>query len=285
MPQTRTAPPASAAVPGTFLRRTARFAPAAVTLAVPGAEPEHQVIWVYAIAARPDPDHLERLTGVGGEEVRTVAQAGLHAVVGSVDAATFGEDRLPSVLADLSNIELIGRVHHEVIESVAADSPVVPLRLATIYPDDATVAALLTDHHDRLTGLLQSFTGMQEWGVRVYLEPRSEADADDLCVSTSGGQASSRDQQPRWQKAESCAGEIDRVLSDLAISARRHPAPDLRFGAADGWLVLNGVYLISESRAEEFAELAQRLAREHAGLRAEVTGPWPPYSFADNCDA
>jgi hypothetical protein len=25
----------------------------------------------------------------------------------------------------------------------------------------------------------------------------------------------------------------------------------------------------------------QRLTEEHAGLRADVTGPWPPYSFVD----
>jgi hypothetical protein len=46
-------------------------------------------------------------------------------------------------------------------------------------------------------------------------------------------------------------------------------------------MVLNGVYLLDTERAGEFAGIVSRLTQEHAGLRADVTGPWPPYSFVD----
>lgn len=273
----------SVIIPGTFVRRYAKFAPAVVTMA-PRPAPERQVVWTYAVAADVDPHRLEPLTGVGGEAIRIVEGAGLRAIVGSVDAAVFGEDTLSSVLADLANIEVMGRAHHEVIEAVAEAGSVVPMRLATIYPDDDTIRALLSGHHDELSRLLRSFAGMQEWGVKVYLQTGT-ATADDACTGEPAGPEEGTSQQPRWQKAEACARQIDTELSDMAIEARRHPAPDLRFGSDEGWLVLNGVYLLSASRAEEFAELAQRLAREHAALRAQVTGPWPPYSFVDHRDA
>ena len=83
----------------------------------------------------------------------------------------FGESSIASMLGDLADIEPIGRAHHEVVATIAADSPVVPLRLATIYPDDETVSALLAEHHAELTELLESLRGTQEWGVQVYLRP------------------------------------------------------------------------------------------------------------------
>jgi hypothetical protein len=285
MTQMQTAASGSVVMPGTFARRYAKFAPAAVTI-VPRPAPERQVVWVYAVTADVDPHRLDPLTGVGGEELRIVEGATLRAIVGSVDAADFGEDALSSVLADLTKIELMGRVHHEVIETVAAAGPVVPMRLATIYPDDDTIRALLSDHRDELSRLLRSLTGMQEWGVKVYLQTGAAAAAvNDTCAGEADAPDDDMSQQPRWQKAEACARQIDRALSDMAIEARRHPAPDLRFASDDGWLVLNGVYLVSASRAGEFADLAQRLAAEHAALRAQVTGPWPPYSFVDCRDA
>jgi gas vesicle protein GvpL/GvpF len=37
-------------------------------------------------------------------------------------------------------------------------------------------------------------------------------------------------------------------------------------------------YAVSSSSHDD---LPVRLTEEHAGLRADVTGPWPPYSFVD----
>jgi hypothetical protein len=276
-------------MPAPFRRRSARFAPASVNGAAPGTlhgpaakEPAPStVVWVYAVVAHLDPGQLSGLTGVGGEPVRAVAEADLSAVVGSVDAAAFGDGSLTSLLADLSNIETIGREHHQVVASVGSGGPVVPLRLATVYPDDETVRTLLVEHRSDLVELLRSFSGTQEWGVKVYMELTADGSQDDPCAARSGAQDGLPSRDPRWQKAESCAAEIDRALSGIAIAARRHPVPYLRFEDTDGLMVLNGVYLLDAGRAAEFTGIAQNLAEAHAALRAQVTGPWPPYSFVD----
>jgi gas vesicle protein GvpL/GvpF len=251
-------------LPDQFRRRSEMFAPGTVN-----GEPSNKIVWVYAVTGGSSADELPGLTGVGGEPVRTVPGAGLHAVVSSVDATAFGEEALPGLLADLPRAETIGRAHHQVIESVAAVGPVVPLRLATVYPDDGTIRSLLAEHRADLAELLATFRDTQEWGVQVYLEPRADGAAD---------------KEPRWPKAEERAAEIDRVLSDIALDFRRHPAPDLRLGPRGGWLVLNSVYLLSDVRAAEFGAVAQQLAAEQEGLRAELSGPWPPYSFVDQPD-
>ncbi len=127
-------------------------------------------VWVYAVTTCADRDEIRYLPGVGGERVRTVSEAGLHAVVSSMGADAFGGTPLVSVLADPASMYRVGSAHHEVIAAVARDNPVVPMRLATVYPDDETVRALLAEHWDELTDLLRSFSGTQEWAVQVYLD-------------------------------------------------------------------------------------------------------------------
>jgi hypothetical protein len=46
-------------------------------------------------------------------------------------------------------------------------------------------------------------------------------------------------------------------------------------------MVLNGVYLLDTERADEFGGVVRKLTEEHAGLRVDMTGLWPPYSFVD----
>jgi hypothetical protein len=45
-------------------------------------------------------------------------------------------------------------------------------------------------------------------------------------------------------------------------------------------MVLNGTYLVDDDRADEFASTVEELGKEYPGIRLELTGPWPPYSFA-----
>lgn len=286
MIQTRIARMRSLAMPTAFRRRSILFAAEVANKAV-----ARKVIWVYAVASSLDREQLAGLAGVGGEPVRTISEADIHAVVGSVDAASFGESSIAGMLGDLADLEPIGRAHHEVVATIAAESPVVPLRLATIYPDDDTVSALLAEHHAELTELLESLRGTQEWGVQVYLRPAAGeavpagvATGITAGVSAGGdGSGSTGPQQP-WLEAEASADQIDRVLSDIAVVSRRQPAPYLRPGSVCGWMVLNGIYLLDADRAAEFSSIARQFAAEHATLRVEITGPWPPYSFVDRDD-
>ncbi len=45
-------------------------------------------------------------------------------------------------------------------------------------------------------------------------------------------------------------------------------------------MVLNAAYLLDDDRADSFAAAVRALSDRYPGLRLELTGPWPPYSFA-----
>jgi len=268
--------------------------------------PGGHVVWVYAITDGLAPDQLAGLTGVGGERVRAVTEGGLTAVVGSVDARAFGEQARGALMSDLPSIERLGHAHHQVIACVAADGPVLPLRLATIYPDDQTVRTLLGRSSAEFALILESLRGTEEWGVKVYAdaedaaapqaaqtEPAEEPAGYLDAVSGFGDGVTSHSEPGRpdgdlakpfsaVEKVEAFTEMIDRALTGIAIATRHHSAQDPRFGSSDKCLVLNATYLVLSDRAGEFAAVARALTRAHQGMGVGLTGPWPPYSFADH---
>jgi gas vesicle protein GvpL/GvpF len=263
--------------------------------------PPGHVVWVYAITDSLAPDQLAGLTGVGGESVRVVTEAGLTAVVGSVEQRTFGERARAGLMSDLPSIERLARAHHRVIACVAADGPVLPLRLGSIYPDDHTVRTLLGRSSAEFAMILDSFRGTEEWGVKVYA---GEGDAADPHAAGEGtadevgspdalsrlGDPAPGDSEPDGdlvkpvsasEDPEAFAEMVDRALAGIAIASRHYAPQDPRIDSSGKSLVLNAAYLVLSDRASEFTAVARALTRAHRGVGAGLTGPWPPYSFAD----
>ena len=83
-----------------------------------------------------------------------------------------------------------------------------------------------------------------------------------------------------WQQGGARAEEIHAALSGLAVAAQRHAPQDQRLAGDDGWMVLNGAYLVEAGHLAEFAAAAEAMVADLDGFWLAVTGPWPPYSFA-----
>ena len=243
-------------------------------------------IWGYAVAAEISPDRLAGLTGVAGQPVRAVAGAGLAAAVSTVSLAEFGEQPLRQRLEDLAWLETTARAHHQVIEALPA--PVIPLRLATIYRDDGNVASLLAERQAELAAALDQITARAEWGVKLFAAER--AAAPDAPEPPGGGpglsylrrrrhQLSAQDQARQADTA--VARQVHAALSGMAAAAQLRPAQAAELTGQDSTttMLLNATYLVDDAAAARFAAAARQLGQQH-GARVELTGPWPPYSFA-----
>jgi len=247
--------------------------------------------WLYAVAARLPEAGLAGTTGVGEEPLHTVAQGGLVAVVGAVDLDEFGEEPLRRKLDHLESLEAIARAHHAVVDAAARLAPVVPIRLATVYRDDAGIADLLAQRHDDLTAALERISGRYEWGVKAYAAPTvpSEPDAEPMSDSSGPGKAYLLRRRAQLatvdnarQAAFESAEQVHRTLSGLAVASRRHAPQDAKLTGSSEWMVLNGAYLVDVTRADEFADAVDSSAAMQPTLRLELTGPWPPYSFTSS---
>jgi hypothetical protein len=218
-------------------------------------------VWAYAITGDehlcgPDgePVDLSWLTGVGEARVRTIASDGLTVLVSDVSLAEFGEAALRQHLEDLDWLDEVAREHHYVIDAASRLFPLLPVRLATVYRGDAAVCAALTARSGQLCDALRRVGGRVEWGVKAYAAPDGEAE--------SGAQA------------------VHAELTAKAGATRLHLPQSVQLGGVRRPMLLNAAYLLDAAGSVTFTAAVAGQATAHPELRIELTGPWPPYSFA-----
>jgi len=251
---------------------------------------EGRCLWVYAVVDDAAPGVTGGLIGVGGGLVRVLGAAGLAALVGDVAASEFGEAALRRNLEDLDWLERTARAHHEVIETVAKERAVVPMRLATVYSGDEAVAGMLRERAADLRQALARLTGHSEWGVKAYVaSPADQAGGEQPEPDDPGSGpgaaylrrrraqlAARRDaRQEAAASAEAVYGELGR----LSASARVYPPQSPEVTRHPASMVLNAAFLVADERAEEFGAAVTELAAGHRSLQLTLTGPWPGYSF------
>ncbi|HWD02890.1 MAG TPA: GvpL/GvpF family gas vesicle protein [Amycolatopsis sp.] len=240
-------------------------------------------VWLYAVTRRAAG---ETPPGVAGEATRVVEAAGLAAVVGDVPLASFGEEPLRRNLEDLDWLARVARAHDAVIMALTGAQPVVPIRLATVYHDDAAVRAVVERRAGDFRRTLEHVTGRVEWGVKAFLKAEPEP-AGAVARGEGAGRAylarrrsALASREERQQRAAADVGRVHATLSELAVDVRTHPPQSRALAGDNGPMVLNGAYLVDAAETARFAEAVQACDRESDLLSVSLTGPWPPYSFA-----
>ena len=255
---------------------------------------EPSVVWAYAVTERERLACLDEVEGVGGGPVRAVPAAGLTVIAEDVPAAGFGEAALRRNLEDLGWLEAMARAHHRVIEAVAGEGPVVPMRLATVYRDDAGAAAALADHVGDLRAAIDRTRAHKEWGIKAYAARPDEPDRDAGAAPRPRGRTAAgsgaaylarrRQQLSAQERARrdvvTSAELIHARLARLAGQSRLHPPQSPQLAGYRMQMILNAAYLLPDDRDGDFAAAVTDLAGRHPTVRIEITGPWPPYSFA-----
>ena len=265
--------------------------------------------YLYAVTRELDPSELRDVRGVDGEPPRLLEGSGLSAVVGSVDLARFRRppDRDLGDVEDLRSLEAVLRAHHRVVQAVAGTAAVVPLRLGTVYRDDGRVREVLDERRSDFEEALSRLAGRTEWGVKVSAAP--EAFADDAAeadatraapapAATAGvapaapdrpgteylrrRREDERSRQRGWDRATAFAEEVHAALASVAVESRRHTPQDARLSGQEGWMLLNGAYLVDDGREEGLLAVVDRFHDPDGGVRLELTGPWAPYSFTED---
>ena len=218
-------------------------------------------VWTYAITedghlSGPDGEvDLSWLTGVGETKVRTAASCGLTVLVSDVSLAEFGEAALRENLEDPHWLDEVAREHHYVIDAAARLFPLLPVRLATVYSGDAALCSALADHNAELLDSLRRVGGRVEWGVKAYAAAEPAA-------------------------AASAAQAIHADLAVRAADTRLHPPQPARRSGVRQPMLLNAAYLLEGADGVPFTAAVAGQATAHPELRIELSGPWPPYSFA-----
>lgn len=226
------------------------------------------------------------LHGIAGSPVRSVAAAGLRAVVGDVDRVEF-ERAVVERRDDLTWLTTVAREHHRVVDAVGRRRVVAPLALGTVYWDDERVRAVLDADRDRFLGVLDRLAGHAEFGVKAYAVPGNQAAGPAAERHRSGVEylqarrRALRDDREATDQVGRAAEGVHDAVGGLAVDTRTRPLQDAALSGVTEPMVLNRTYLVPTERYDEFAAAVARAGTDPR-LRVELTGPWVPYSFAQD---
>lgn len=222
----------------------------------------------------------------------------LAALASPVPLESYGEEALAEHLADATWTAVRAMRHETVVEYVAKRVSVAPLRFGTIYLERSGIERMLTEKGRELAQIIERLRGREEWGVNVYSD-RATLMASITSVSprlremVQQAEAATPGQSYLMQKKiealrvdevrvalNNIIEGVEKKLSEQAGDAKRLRI--LKVEATEhGELKAKFAFLVKRSEFEQFREAAERLAEEHlaAGVRLELTGPWPAYNF------
>lgn len=256
---------------------------------------DEQLCYAYAVVKSSvglEETALAGVRGVADAPVTLVGSGAVGAAVSGVPRDEFSEAALKAGLEDLRWLEATARAHHAVIETLAAHTTVLPLRLATVYLDEERVRQMLAGREAEFTALLDRLADHVEWGVKVYAElppapAPAPAAASDTADEANPGRAYLRSRRHQrqaredvWRLAEEAVRRTEEQARGLAVERVRHRPQQGGLARVPGDNVANDAYLVPRRVAEEFRDRMLHAADGMPGIRVEVTGPWAPYSFA-----
>jgi hypothetical protein len=249
--------------------------------------------YLYCLVRRPTRPPLagapRGLPGAGRPRALD-AGGGVWGVVADAPRRRYDAGPIERGLRDLDWVAACAVAHESVVEHAARAGVVVPVRLFTLFDDDARALAHIAALRPRLDRLFDRLRGRQEWGVRVLVEPahahrraRSRA-LRETAGMTAGRRfllVKQRERDAVRALAVGGRGEAQAVYAALAARAERARRRSSRRG--EGRLLLDAAFLVDARGTARFRDAARRAAARLAGLGLALTlsGPWPPYSFVD----
>jgi hypothetical protein len=224
----------------------------------------------------------------------------LAALVSQVPGETYSEESLADHLTDATWTAIRAMRHETVVEYVAKRTTVIPLRFGTIYLERSGVEQMLTDKARDFEQILNELRGREEWGVNVFSD-RAVLMSSITSVSpvlrelveraaqAPPGQAYLMQKKIDALRVDEVRAAVNRIVDQIEAKLREQSddARRLRILKVEttehGELKAKFAFLVKRSGFEEFRDAAERLAQENqnAGVRLELTGPWPVYNFVD----
>ena len=203
------------------------------------------------------------------------------AVVADAPLDRFSGERLEDDLQDVEAISRHAVAHASVVEFFFRRSPVIPLKMFTLFSTDARLCEHLRRRRSQLARLFAELEGLEEWGIRVVA---GEVEATGVTTLKSGRdylQIKKRLQADNAAPPRSSVRVMTAALGSLKrLSSRlrneRFPPP-----SRGRPFVIGASFLVEATRRGEWKKAVAKAAAalEKQGHRLEMTGPWPPYHF------
>jgi hypothetical protein len=205
----------------------------------------------------------------------------------------------PEGEANLQNLEWLGPRacrHQAAIDQVMQTAPVLPARFGSLFSSLEHLEVFLSANAPGIRRFLEHTAGRDEWAVKGYVgRTRAEArmlarlqSAEGEPGGSSPGAAYLREQRLQIKAKRALVGWIeeasDGLMKKLDVLAVESCQRRLLLQAepeSESEMVLNWAFLVPRPALGDFRAMVAQADGQCRpdGLRFELSGPWPPYSF------
>jgi len=222
----------------------------------------------------------------------------ITAVFCEVPLDDFSGSSAESRLQDLAWVAPRALKHGEVIERMMEHSPVLPARFGTLFSSVHSLEQLLDGTIPEIDEYLERMAGRDEWAVKGLMS-RAKLRERLSSVKIAREQSSLASIPPgmRYFKERQLLAEVDKEVAAWIKEVCGGVATRLTERASD-WhrreiivkiqeetgeeIFLNWAFLVDREQLEDFESRLLEINQEFIpyGVHFELSGPWPPYSFA-----
>jgi hypothetical protein len=227
--------------------------------------------------------------------LQLLVHSGIAAVVRPVLLDDFAPAAMNDRMKDDTLLEDMVRRHNDVVEAIHARQAILPSQFGVVYTSADDVVSALCAAHDTLLQQLHRLQGCDEWAVHLYAdEPVVRQRVSETSPIRELREAMAVARPGRAYFLEQQLRDALRDATEREFSARAHIVFDrLASYAVDGFVspvsssvhlpdeveILRASFLIARDVVESFKSELHRISDNGDGVRCELTGPWPLYSF------
>lgn len=221
----------------------------------------------------------------------------LIAVVSQVPLEEFGEESLKENIQNIKWLEKYIRAYDEITRKLFSQTTFIPVRFGTIYLTKDRVKESIKDSKEQIIKLIEHLKGKVELGVKFFFDRKkleeelltTDLEVNDLYKKMQGetpGKAHFLKKKLETllnKKVKIWSDEIIGIIFEsLKSSSISIQLLSLQPKEGNLQMFLNVACLIPNEKLEWFKKQVNVLTTQEKlkSINCEITGPWPPYSFA-----
>jgi len=251
-------------------------------------------LYVYALtrdAITPDCEAVNQ-----SRHFDQVGHDGLFAVYTTVDDEQFSQEAVDRRAGDLEWLGAIGYRHQNVAAELMKSTAIIPLRAFTLFSSREALDRYLHENREALTRTLERLDGKREWTLQVEFDAERFSEAltnrvdalRDIAAqieSANPGRAFLLRKKLDEEKKKASREAEQQVVSEIEAAVLEKLKCET---VAESRLERDGAFpqinvLLNRDEESTLQELLDGLAPRYdkEGVTLALTGPWPPYTFAN----
>ncbi|PLT29680.1 GvpL/GvpF family gas vesicle protein [Peribacillus deserti] len=245
---------------------------------------------------------LPSLKGFDGRgEIYTIPIGSITALVCNLDPHEYSEDSIKDKTNnDMEWLQEKAFHHHETVLKLSKMYTIIPLKFCTLYMNQTSLEKTVRDHEAKMMDTFELLTGNEEWNLKIYCDdellktkvsqnnPVLEAKRAEISELPKGKQFFEKKKLDKLLESEleeeknKVSEKIHEHLKEFALKGNVKKTWGSNVTGRKDDMTWNGVYLIGDSKVEEFLGQIQQYEKDmkETGWRFEASGPWPAYHFS-----